>query len=319
MNFAPIIIMNVILLVITILLSIADKFLVTYGKCKITVTQEDEHKEFVVEGGNYLHSELISHGYHIQASCGGKATCGYCKVMVKSGGGSMLPTEEVFMSKEEKKAGTRLSCQVKVKEDIEIQIPDFFSTVRNIVKNQMYDPKVDWQFITDVQGESLPALKKIKVEQNQQDTVLDIINQYRDLEGPLVPVLQKVNDTFNYLPENLLHYIAEELDIPKSHVYRIATFYNAFSLKPKGKYKIAICMGTACHVKGAAGLMETFENELSINEGETTEDLLFSLEGVRCIGCCGLAPVLLVNEDVHGLVTKDRVPQIIEMYRKKEI
>jgi NADH-quinone oxidoreductase subunit E/NADP-reducing hydrogenase subunit HndA len=103
--------------------------------------------------------------------------------------------------------------------------------------------------------------------------------------------------------------------VPLSTVFRIATFYNAFSLTPVGKHKVTVCTGTACHVKGAAGVIETLEPMLGIKSGETTKDGLFTIEEVRCIGCCGLAPVLTVNEDVHGLVTKKTVSDIVKQYQ----
>ena len=109
--------------------------------------------------------------------------------------------------------------------------------------------------------------------------------------------------------------MSKELNIPLSTIFRIATFYNAFSLTPVGKYKITVCTGTACHVRGAEGIIETFEPQLNIKRGETTSDGLFTLEEVRCIGCCGLAPVLTVNEDVQGPMTKKKVPELIQQYR----
>jgi NADH-quinone oxidoreductase subunit E len=130
-----------------------------------------------------------------------------------------------------------------------------------------------------------------------------------------MPVLQDINESLHYLPEPVLKYVAQEMGSPLSNVFRIATFYNAFSLKPRGRYIISICTGTACHVKGAADILQNFEDQLKIKTGETTEDMHFTLEAVRCIGCCGLAPVLKINEDVHGLLTKKRVPELIEMYR----
>ena len=102
---------------------------------------------------------------------------------------------------------------------------------------------------------------------------------------------------------------------PLSAVYRIATFYNAFSLEPRGKYVVTICTGTACHVKGAADILAAFEEQLGIKSGQTTDDMRFTLDAVRCIGCCGLAPVLTINEDVHGLMTTKKVPELVDMYR----
>jgi Na+-transporting NADH:ubiquinone oxidoreductase subunit F len=137
--------MNAILLIITVLLAIAERLLVTYGECKITVAQEDEQKEIKVQGGSSLLTYLTSHNIKISSSCGGKGSCGYCKVRVLSGGGQLLPTEEIFMSREEKQKNMRLACQVKVKEDITIYIPDFLETIINMVKNQTFKTDRRWR------------------------------------------------------------------------------------------------------------------------------------------------------------------------------
>jgi len=314
MNFVPVIIINLILLVITILLAIADRLLVTYGQCKITVHQEDDAKEFSVEGGSYLLSNLTENGIDINSSCGGKGTCGYCKVKLLSGGGPILPTEEIFMSREEKDSGVRLACQVKVKEDIEVYIPDLLTTVRNIVKNKTYDTRVRWQIIKTGQQESVSEKPKTKVRHHDKTRLHQIFEEYQDAPGAIVPILQRINDTFNYLPEPALRLTSENLKIPLSHIYRIATFYNAFSLEPRGKHLITICLGTACHVKGANNILSALEETLGIKTGQTTKDMMFTLESVRCLGCCGLAPVVKIGEDVHGLMTANKVPKLIEMY-----
>jgi Na+-transporting NADH:ubiquinone oxidoreductase subunit F len=144
MSFLPVLVMNVILLVVTILLAIADKLLVSYGKCKITVREGDDKKEFTVEGGANLLTYLIENNIEISSSCGGKGSCGYCKVQVKEGGGPILPTEEIFMSRQEKANNMRLACQVKVKNDIEIAIPDYLTIVREMVVNKKFDPNRRW-------------------------------------------------------------------------------------------------------------------------------------------------------------------------------
>jgi Na+-transporting NADH:ubiquinone oxidoreductase subunit F len=145
MTFTPLIIMNLILLAITILLAIADRLLVTYGECKITVSKEEEEKEITVQGGNTLLTYLTAHKVKINSSCGGKGSCGYCKVKVLSGGGQLLPTEEIFMSREEKQNNIRLACQVKVKEDVKIYIPDFLETIINMVKNKTFKTDRRWR------------------------------------------------------------------------------------------------------------------------------------------------------------------------------
>ena len=142
MNFMPLILMNAILLVITILLAIADRLLVTYGRCRITVTRGEENQEFDVQGGNTLLSYL-----EINSSCGGKGSCGYCKVRVQTGGGQILPTEEIFMSRQEKLEGMRLACQVKVKNDVAISIPDYLTIVRQMALNNKFDTKKRWRVI----------------------------------------------------------------------------------------------------------------------------------------------------------------------------
>ena len=316
MSFVPVLIITLILLVITILLCIADKLLVSYGDCKITVRQDDEVREFIVTGGDALHTNLIKNNINITASCAGKASCGYCKVQLESGGGPILPTEEIFMDREEKLGGMRLACQVKVKDDLEIRIPDFLTTVKGIVKNKSYDPKLRWNFIRTGQDDMDDQKAITKLNRDEQEKLDEIISEYEEVPGATVPILQKVSNGFGYLPEPVLRYTAKAIDRPVSELYRIATFYNAFSLTPRGKYVINICLGTACHVKGAADILATFERELGITKGQTTDDKLFTLDAVMCLGCCGLAPVLKINEDIHGLMTKKDVPKLIKKYRE---
>ncbi len=159
-----------------------------------------------------------------------------------------------------------------------------------------------------------PEKDQINISVKDMEIMNKIIEEYKDSEGGLVPVLQKANDTYNYLPETVLKYTAEKLDIPLSVVCRIASFYNAFSLEPRGKNIITVCLGTACHVKGAGKVVSALESELGIKTGGTTQDMLFTLETVRCIGCCGLAPVLKIGEAIHGLMAKNRVPELLHTY-----
>ena len=144
MSIAPILAMNGILVVLTVLLLVADKLLVSYGDCKITVRKGDETQEFIVKGGNSLLSGLIENKFDISSSCAGRGTCGYCKVRVEKGGGAILPTEEIFMSRREKQENMRLACQVKVKNDIEIVIPDYLLIVREMVINKKFNPDKKW-------------------------------------------------------------------------------------------------------------------------------------------------------------------------------
>ncbi len=311
MSFVPVKIISLILLVITILLSIADKLLVSYGECKITVHHEGE-TEFTVQGGGYLHSELANNNIKITSSCAGKASCGFCKVWLK-GGGPILPTEEIFMSRKEKLTGMRLACQVKVKEDLDIYIPDFLTTIKSIVKNKTYDPKLRWQFIKLGQEDGISEKAKTKLTRDDKDKIHEIIEEYRDVPGAIVPVLQRIDSTFNYLPEPVLRLTAKAIDMPLSEVHRVATFYNAFSLEPKGKNIIRVCMGTSCYVKGGRRILQSIQNKLGIKVGEHTEDLKFSLETVSCIGCCGQSPVISVNDEIYGYF---RVNMINDMLHK---
>jgi NADH:ubiquinone oxidoreductase subunit E/ferredoxin len=312
--FIPVLVINGILLTITVLLSIADKLLVSYGECKITVQQEDETKEFTVEGGSFLLTDLTSHGFNITSSCAGKASCGYCKVRVMDGGGGILPTEEIFMSREEKTEGMRLACQVKVKQDMNIFIPDFLTTVRGIVKNKSYDPKLRWKFVKDGYEDFVPERSIKKLDHDHKATVAAILDEYKDVPGSIVPILQRINTTYSYLPEPALRYVAKEIHAPLSQLYRLATFYNAFSLKPKGKNKLRVCMGTACYVKGGGKILESVERKLGIRVGDNTEDMNFALETVSCIGCCGQSPVIAVNDEIYGYFEVKMIDDVLHKY-----
>ena len=142
-----------------------------------------------------------------------------------------------------------------------------------------------------------------------------VIDALRDEPGCLMPIMQQAQDIFGYLPEDVQHIIAKELDIPVSDVYGVATFYAQFNLEPKGKYTISVCLGTACYVKGAQLVLDELEKELGVPAGSTTSDGLFTLNATRCLGACGLAPVIMVNDDVYGRLTPDQVAGIIEKYR----
>jgi Na+-transporting NADH:ubiquinone oxidoreductase subunit F len=145
MNFVPLLVMNAVLLVITVLLALADRLLVTYGRCRITVAEGASRREIAVEGGGSLLTALTSHQVRVSSSCGGRGSCGYCKVRVLSGAGGLLPTEEIYMSRQEKAEGMRLACQVKVKGDMEVSLPDFLAVVRQIVLAGRFDPKKRWR------------------------------------------------------------------------------------------------------------------------------------------------------------------------------
>lgn len=148
------------------------------------------------------------------------------------------------------------------------------------------------------------------------EVVGSILQKYPGRDQDLMAVLQDIQEQFNYLPKEALMIVRKEMKIPLGQIYSVATFYNAFSLEPKGEYPICICTGTACHVKGAPKIVEALENELKIRMGETTQDGKFSLEEVRCVGCCGLAPAITIGGELHGKIKVGRIKSLINKYRK---
>lgn len=161
--------------------------------------------------------------------------------------------------------------------------------------------------------------EKVKIAfegtKEQEKALRDMLRLEKQHKGALMPALQKAQEIYGYLPKEVQEIIAEELDISLSEVYGVVTFYSQFSLVPKGKYKVGVCMGTACYVKGSGDVLDKIKDVLKIDAGGCTDDKLFSLEATRCIGCCGLAPVITVNEDVYGKVTSDQVAGIIAKYK----
>jgi NADH:ubiquinone oxidoreductase subunit E len=152
----------------------------------------------------------------------------------------------------------------------------------------------------------------------QLEIVEKIIEQHNARKSALIAMLQDVQSEFSYLPQDVLLHISRRVGVPPSRAYSLATFYRAFSLKPKGRRPIAVCTGTACHVKNAVKILEKFERQLNIKTGQTTPDLNFGLDEVRCLGCCGLAPVVTVGPELYGKVTLPKVDQIIKQYSVKE-
>jgi NADH-quinone oxidoreductase subunit E len=141
-----------------------------------------------------------------------------------------------------------------------------------------------------------------------------ILQKHPKDPSSIIQVMLDIQNELYYLPRDVLNYVSEYLNVPLSRTYNLATFYKAFSLKPKGKYPIAVCTGTACHVQGAVKIMEQIERELHIKEGETTADKKFSVESVRCLGCCGLAPVVTVGKNLHGKIPTSKVSKILKQY-----
>ncbi len=156
----------------------------------------------------------------------------------------------------------------------------------------------------------------IELDPTVRETLAAIIARHKGRQGPLMPILQEVNAALNYFPESVLRYISQETGYPLSHIYRVATFYSAFSVAPRGKYVINVCLGTTCYVRGSELLMERMSELLALKPGETAPDLKFTLKSVRCIGCCGLAPALMVGSEVYGKLTRKDLPNIVRKYRE---
>lgn len=142
----------------------------------------------------------------------------------------------------------------------------------------------------------------------------NIIKTNRPIAGSIITALRECQNVVGYLPVELLDYISAGLNLPASDVYGVASFYALFSMEPKGRHTIKLCLGTACYVKGIKEVMSRIENQFELKEGNTSEDRRFSLEGVRCLGACGLAPVMVVDADTHGDVSSDKVIDILEKY-----
>jgi len=155
----------------------------------------------------------------------------------------------------------------------------------------------------------------------KQTELKNYIAEYQKKKNPdsyLIAVLHKAQELYGYLSKDTMEFVAEEMRIPTSHIWGVATFYHYFNLTPRGKYTISVCLGTACYVKGSVEIMEALKEELKIKEGETTEDMMFTLQEARCLGACGLAPVIMVNGKIHGELTPKKVIDVIRSYRNKK-
>jgi NADH-quinone oxidoreductase subunit E/NADP-reducing hydrogenase subunit HndA len=143
----------------------------------------------------------------------------------------------------------------------------------------------------------------------------EIFSRYEKKERYLIPVLQEAQEEYGYLPEEVMKEIALGLNLSLSQVYGVVTFYSQFHQQPRGNNIIRVCMGTACHVRGGDAILNAIRDELGIDAGETTDDLEFTLESVACIGACGLAPVIMVNDETYGRLTPEKVPEILATYQ----
>ena len=159
------------------------------------------------------------------------------------------------------------------------------------------------------------AVIPFKGTAEQEAELMSVIAKHKDQEGALIPVLHQAQEIYGYLPIEVQTMIADGLSVPLAEVYGVVTFYTQFSLNPKGEYKIGVCLGTACYVKGSGDILEKFKELLKIDVDGCTSDGKFSLEATRCIGACGLAPVFTINEDVYGRITADDVPGILAKYQ----
>jgi NADH-quinone oxidoreductase subunit E len=145
-----------------------------------------------------------------------------------------------------------------------------------------------------------------------------ILQHHKPAPESLIAILEDVQDEFRFLPEEALILIGSRIGVPASRVYSVATFYNAFSLIPKGKHVVSVCLGTACHVKGAGDILDGLRNEMKADSSGTTEDLMFTIEDVRCLGCCSIAPVVKVDDEVYGHTSRDKALATLTGYEARE-
>ena len=153
---------------------------------------------------------------------------------------------------------------------------------------------------------------EVEIDYMELDRIIE--EDFNNDKENLIMIIQAIQRRYNYLPEPTLKYLATSIGVPLSQIYGVATFYSTFSLEPRGRNIISICLGTACHVRGGERVRERIEESLDLKDGDTTDDMRFTLETVRCIGCCSLGPVVKINEDMHGNISSDQVGNIIDQY-----
>ena len=147
--------------------------------------------------------------------------------------------------------------------------------------------------------------------------IKETVEKYKDVKGSLITILQKTQEIYSYLPEEAIKYISEQTSIPTSEIMGVATFYTQFRFQPVGKYMIMLCQGTACHVNSSEKIAEEIKNYLGITDGETTEDGLFSLKFVACLGCCSLSPVMMINDNTYGSLTPEKTREILRQLKEE--
>jgi NADH:ubiquinone oxidoreductase subunit E len=159
------------------------------------------------------------------------------------------------------------------------------------------------------------SAKSIEQDRAKFEQLQKTIDKWKGEKGPLMPVLHEAQEIFGCLSLEVQKYISKALDIPVSDIYGVATFYSQFTLKPKGKYKVGVCMGTACYVKGSQAILNELTKEMDLKVGDTSDDGLFTLEATRCLGACGLAPIIMINDDVYGRLKPEDIKGIVGKYR----
>lgn len=150
--------------------------------------------------------------------------------------------------------------------------------------------------------------------EREREELKEMLTKHKGKKGSLIPALQEIQNHYGYLKREAMVEVASSLNLALSHVYGVATFYAQFHLKPRGRWVIRVCLGTACHVRGAEKILQKVKENLNIGPGETTEDLRFTIEPVACIGCCGLAPVMMINDNTHGRLKPEEISKILSMY-----
>lgn len=156
---------------------------------------------------------------------------------------------------------------------------------------------------------------KDAVSEAENKKLMEILERHKNQKGPLMPILNEIQDHFGYLPKYALEEVSKATNIPMAEIYGVATFYSRFTLKPRGEHTISVCLGTACYVKGAKDIFSKLMEELKVSgSGDTTDDGKFTLEATRCLGCCGLAPVMMIDGDVYGKLTPDKIAEILKKY-----
>jgi NADH:ubiquinone oxidoreductase subunit E len=162
--------------------------------------------------------------------------------------------------------------------------------------------------------EAAPCEKEqtVEIDYVELDRIID--EEFNEDKENLIMILQAIQHQYNYLPQASLTYLSEKIDVPISQIYGVGTFYSSFSLEPKGRNIISVCLGTACHVRGGARVWERIQEILNVGSRETTEDMRFTLEPVRCIGCCSLGPVVKINEDIYSRVSQEHIEKLLDGY-----